>query len=76
MGIYRQGKTFWVDKCINGIRYRKSAETTSKMEAKAFYDNLKKTLPILYRRNKSKNPNILKASKYLVGCPGIEPGTY
>ena len=39
MGIYRQGKTFWVNKCINGVRYYKSAETTSKMEAKAFYES-------------------------------------
>ena len=39
MGIYRQGKTFWVSKCINGIQYRKSAGTDSKMEAKAFYES-------------------------------------
>ena len=39
MGIYRQGKTFWVNKCVNGVRYYKSAETTSKMEAKAFYES-------------------------------------
>ena len=38
MGIYRQGKTFWVNKCIAGVRYYESAGTTSKMEAKAFYD--------------------------------------
>ena len=39
MGIYRQGKTFWVSKCINGMQYRESAKTGSKMEAKAFYES-------------------------------------
>ncbi|MGC8555077.1 MAG: tyrosine-type recombinase/integrase [Candidatus Acidulodesulfobacterium sp.] len=39
MGIYRQGNIFWVSKCINGIQYRKSAETSSKMEAKAFFES-------------------------------------
>ncbi len=39
MGIYRQGKTFWVSKCINGIQYRKSTGTDSKMEAKAFFES-------------------------------------
>ena len=39
MGIYRQGKTFWVSKCINGIQYRKSAGTESKLTAKAFYED-------------------------------------
>ncbi len=39
MGIYKQGNIFWVSKCINGIQYRKSTETISKMQAKAFYDN-------------------------------------
>jgi hypothetical protein len=37
---------------------------------------LEKTLPILYRRNKSKKPNILKVFKYMVGCAGIEQSTY
>jgi integrase len=39
MGIYKQGNIFWCSKCINGKQYRKSAETTLKMEAKAFYDD-------------------------------------
>ncbi|MHB1681176.1 MAG: tyrosine-type recombinase/integrase [bacterium] len=39
MGIYRQGNIYWCNKCINGIQYRKSAETTLKMQAKAFYDD-------------------------------------
>jgi len=38
MGIYRQGKIFWVSKCINGIQYRQSAGTDKKMEAVAFYE--------------------------------------
>ena len=38
MGTYRQGKIYWVNKCVDGVRYYKSAETTSKMEAKAFYE--------------------------------------
>jgi len=38
MGIYRQGKIFWVSKCINGIQYRRSSGTDKKMEAVAFYE--------------------------------------
>ncbi|MHB1680961.1 MAG: tyrosine-type recombinase/integrase [bacterium] len=39
MGIYKRNNIFWCSKCINGIQYYKTTETTSKMEAKAFYDD-------------------------------------
>ena len=41
MGIYRQtgSKNYWMIKTINGIKYRKSTETNSKMRAKAIYEN-------------------------------------
>lgn len=38
MGIYRRGKIFWMSKTINGILYRKSTETESKMRARAIYE--------------------------------------
>ena len=38
MGLYKQGKIFWASKCINGIQYRVSTQTKSKMEAVAFYE--------------------------------------
>jgi hypothetical protein len=38
MGIYKQGKIYWVSKCINGIQYRQTAGTDKKMEAVAFYE--------------------------------------
>ena len=39
MGIYRRGNTFWMSKTINGILYRKSAETDGKMRAKAIFED-------------------------------------
>ncbi len=41
MGIYRQKKStvFWLSKTINGKQYYKSSGTSSKMEAKAIYEN-------------------------------------
>ncbi|MCL4322041.1 MAG: site-specific integrase [Deltaproteobacteria bacterium] len=39
MGIYRRGNIFWMSKTINGILYRKSAETESKMRARAIYED-------------------------------------
>ncbi|RZD18980.1 MAG: site-specific integrase [Candidatus Acididesulfobacter diazotrophicus] len=38
MGIYRRGNIFWMSKTINGILYRKSTETESKMRARAIYE--------------------------------------
>ena len=41
MGIYRPKncKVYWLRKSINSIKYRKSAETTSKMRARAMYED-------------------------------------
>jgi integrase len=39
MGVYKQGNIFWVSKCIDGVLYRKSTGTASKMESKAFYES-------------------------------------
>jgi integrase len=40
MGIYRQRKSkfYWMSKTIDGIPYRKSTETNSKMEARAVFE--------------------------------------